>query len=105
MRRRGLLARAGFLAPGFAFVSDGTRLDGTSFVTMIKGLGIHHPRVRLSNIVGHRAGDVGYLVYDRVESFESHGRTKVAPETGTMVLARTGTRWRIALWTATSPQH
>ena len=61
------------LAPDFVFVTDGARFDRTAFVAMIKRLGISHPRVQLSNIVAHHAGDVGYLVYDRVESFESAG--------------------------------
>ncbi len=91
------------LAPDFVFVTDGTRFDRKTFVDMIKGLGISHPRVQLSNIVAHHAGDVGYLVYDRVESFESRGTTKVVPETGTMVLTRRDGRWLIALWTTTSP--
>ena len=91
------------LAPDFFFVTDGTRFDRKTFVDMIKGLGISHPRVQLSNIVAHRSGDVGYLVYDRVESFESRGATKVVPETGTMVLTRRDGRWLITLWTATSP--
>ena len=91
------------LAPDFVFVTDGARFDRTAFVAMIKRLGISHPRVQLSNIVAHHAGDVGYLVYDRVESFESRGTTKVVPETGTMVLTRRDGRWLIALWTTTSP--
>ena len=91
------------LAPDFVFVTDGARFDRKAFVAMIKGLGISHPRVQLSNVVGHRSGDVGYLVYDRVESFESHRATKVVPETGTMVLTRKGARWRVVLWTTTSP--
>lgn len=91
------------LAPEFLFISDGARFDRTRFVAMIKGLGISHPSVRLSNIASHAVGDIGYLVYDRVESFDAHGATKVVPETGTMVLARTGTRWHIVLWTTTSP--
>jgi len=93
------------LAPDFVFVTDGARFDRKMFVAMIKGLGISHPRVHLSNLATHRSGDVGYLVYDRVESFESHGTTKVVPETGTIVLARTGARWLIELWTTTSPPH
>jgi len=93
------------LAPDFIFVTDGTRFDRTAFVAMIKGLGISHPRVQLANIVAHRSGDVGYLVYDRVESFESRGATKVVPETGTMVLTRRNGRWLITLWTTTSPAH
>jgi len=91
------------LTPDFVFVSDGTRFDRKAFVAMIKALGISHPRVQLSNIVAHRSGDVGYLVYDRVESFESRGTTKVVPETGTMVLTRRDGRWLITLWTTTSP--
>jgi ketosteroid isomerase-like protein len=91
------------LAPDFVFVSDGQRLGRTAFVGMIKRLGISHPRVQLSNIVGHRSRDIGYLVYDRVESFESRGTTKVVPETGTLVLTRRGEQWLIVLWTTTSP--
>jgi ketosteroid isomerase-like protein len=91
------------LAPEFVFVSDGARLDRKAFVAMIKGLGISHPRVQLSNVSGHRSGDVGYLVYDRVERIESHGTTKLVPETGTIVLSRKGARWVIVLWTTTSP--
>jgi ketosteroid isomerase-like protein len=93
------------LAPDFIFVTDGTRFDRMAFVAMIKGLRINHPRIQLSNIVGHRSGDIGYLIYDRIESFQSHGETKVVPETGTIVLERVGTRWLIALWTTTSPPH
>jgi ketosteroid isomerase-like protein len=91
------------LAPDFVFVTDGARFDRNAFVAMIKGLGISHPRVQLSNITAHRAGDVGYLVYDRVESFKSRGTMKVVPETGTMVLTRSNGRWVIASWTTTSP--
>jgi len=72
-------------------------------LAMIKGLGITHPHVQLSNITGRGSGDVGYLVYDRVESFESRGVRKVVSETGTMVLTRTEAGWRIVLWTTTSP--
>ena len=93
------------LAPEFLFVSDGARLDADAFVGMIKGLGISHPRVRLSNIVSHQSGSTAYLVYDRLESFESHGASKSVPETGTMVLRRIDGRWLIALWTTTSPPH
>jgi ketosteroid isomerase-like protein len=93
------------LAPDFVFVSDGARFDRQAFVGMIKGLGISHPRVQLSNIVAHRIGDVGYLAYDRTESFQSHGATKVVPETGTIVLTRQAARWLIVLWTTTSPPH
>lgn len=93
------------LAPDFVFVSDGARFDPHAFVAMIKGLGISHPRVRLTNIVARRTGDVGYLVYDRTEAFQVHGKTKVVPETGTMVLTRTTGRWTIVVWTATSPRH
>lgn len=92
------------LAPEFLFVSEGERFDQTKFVSMIKGLGITHPRVQLSNIVGGRSGDMGYLVYDRVESFESRGTEKVVPETGTIVLVRRRSRWRIVLWTTTAPR-
>jgi len=95
----------GLLAPDFVFVADGARLNQHAFVAMIKGLGISHPRVQLSNIIAHRSGDVGYLVYDRVESFESHGTAKVVPETGTLVLKRKDARWLIVLWAATSPPH
>jgi ketosteroid isomerase-like protein len=91
------------LAPDFVFVSDGARFGRNAFVTMIKGLGITHPHVRLSNITARRSGDIGYLVYDRIESFESRGVRKVVPETGTMVLTRTEAGWRIVLWTTTSP--
>src|SRR5579872_7534949 len=65
------------LAPDFVFVTDGARFDRKAFVAMIKGLEISHPHVKLSHIAARRAGDVGYLVYDRVESFESRGATKV----------------------------
>jgi ketosteroid isomerase-like protein len=103
IQRNELDSLAGLLAPDFIFVSDGARLDAKAFVTMIKGLGISHPRVQLSNVVAHQSGDIGYLVYDRLESFESHGVTKAVPEAGSMVLKRHGAGWLIALWTATSP--
>jgi ketosteroid isomerase-like protein len=103
VQRDELDSLSALLAPDFVFVSDGARFGGKAFVTMIKGLGITHPHVQLSNITARRSGDVGYLVYDRVESFESRGVRKVVPETGTMVLARTEVGWRIVLWTTTSP--
>lgn len=93
------------LAPDFVFVSDGARFGRKAFLAMIRGLGITHPHVQLSNITGRGSGDLGYLVYDRVESFESRGVRKVVPETGTMVLTRTEAGWRIVLWTTTSPPH
>ena len=91
------------LAPDFVFVTDGTRFDRTAFVAMIKRLGISHPRVQLSNVTAHRSGSVGYLIYDRVESFESHGAKRVVPETGAIVFARRDGAWLIVLWTTTSP--
>jgi hypothetical protein len=92
------------LAPDFLFVSDGERVEADPFVTMIKSLGISHPRVQLSNVVSHESGPTAYLVYDRVESFESRGTTKTLPETGTIVLTRREGAWLIALWTTTSPR-
>jgi ketosteroid isomerase-like protein len=103
IQRDELDSLADLLATDFVFVSDGARFDKKAFVTMIKGLRISHPRVQLSNVVAHRSGDIGYLVYDRLESFESRGVTKRVPEAGTMVLTRRGARWLIALWTTTSP--
>jgi ketosteroid isomerase-like protein len=91
------------LAPDFVFVSDGARYDADAFVAMIRRLGIHRPRVTLSNIVSHRSGDTAYLIYDRLETFTSHGQPKTVPETGTMVLTRARAGWRILLWTTTSP--
>jgi ketosteroid isomerase-like protein len=78
-------------------------MDRQAFVAMIKSLGIRHPHVQLSNITAHRSGSVGYIVYDRVESFESHGAKRVVPETGTIVFARQDGAWLIVLWTTTSP--
>jgi ketosteroid isomerase-like protein len=103
VQRDELDSLAALLAPDFVFVSDGARMDRQAFVAMIKGLGIRHPRVQLSNITAHRSGSVGYLVYDRVESFESHGAKRVVPETGTIVFARRDGAWLIVLWTTTSP--
>lgn len=91
------------LTDDFVFVSDGARMGPDAFVAMIKSLGITHPRVRLSNVQSHESGGVAYLVYDRTESFASHGVTRSVPETGTLVLVRAGSRWRIAQWAATSP--
>lgn len=91
------------LAPDFLFVSDGARMGPDAFVAMIKRLGISHPRVVISNVVAHRADSVAYLVYDRTESFESHGVTKTVPETGAMVLVRRRSWWVIAQRAATSP--
>jgi hypothetical protein len=91
------------LAPDFVFVTDGVRFDRNAFVSMIKSLGISHPHVQLSNIAAHRSGDVGYLVYDRTESFTSRGVKKTMPETGTMVLTRRNGRWVITIWMTTSP--
>jgi len=92
------------LAPDFLFISDGTRLEADSFVAMIKSLGITDPRVQLSNVVNHESGNTAYVVYDRVESFESRGTTRTVPETGTIVLTRRDRAWLIALWTTTSPR-
>jgi hypothetical protein len=59
------------LAPDFLFVSDGERVEADPFVTMIKSLGISHPRVQFSSVVSHESGTTAHLVYDRVESFEA----------------------------------
>ncbi len=91
------------LTPDFVFVSDGARMGPDTFIAMIKGLGITHPRVRLSNVDAHQTDRLAYLVYDRTESFSARGVTKTVPETGTMVLVRRGSRWLIAQWTTTSP--
>jgi hypothetical protein len=91
------------LAPDFVFVTDGVRFDRNAFAAMIKSLGISHPHVRLSNIAARRSGDVGYVVYDRIESFTSRGVKKMMPETGMMVLTRRYGRWVIAIWMTTSP--
>ena len=91
------------LIDDFRFVSDGKRMGPAAFVSMIKSLGIRDPRVTLSNIETHEAGDVAYLVYDRNESVRAGGSTRTFPETGSVVLVRTRGNWRIAEWTATSP--
>ncbi len=103
IRRDELDSLRPLLTPDFLFVSDGSRMGPDAFVAMIKGLGISHPHVRLSNIVTHRAGNFAYLVYDRTESFEWHGRTRTVPETGALVVVRRGSRWLIVQWAATSP--
>jgi ketosteroid isomerase-like protein len=91
------------LTADFQFVSDGKRMGPDAFVSMIKSLGLHSPRVRLRNVVSHHRGDMAYLVYDRDETIETSDGSRTFPETGSLVLVRGGRGWLIAQWTATSP--
>jgi ketosteroid isomerase-like protein len=93
------------LASDFVFVSDGATMTADAFVTMIKGLGIERPRVRLFDVMTHRNGDVAYLVYHRDETIETNGQTRTFPEVGTLVVRRHADGWQIALWTATSSRR
>jgi len=93
------------LTSDFVFVSDGETMTADTFVTMIKGLGIQRPRVKLFDVTAHRSGDVAYLVYHRDETIETNGQTRTFPEVGTLVVRRHADGWRIALWTATSARR
>ncbi len=103
VERNELDSLTALLTDDFLFVSDGGRLGSDAFVRMIQSLGITNPRIVLSNIQTRIVGSAAYLVYDRTERFAVGGRTITAPETGLVVLVRTGEGWRIARWAATSP--
>jgi hypothetical protein len=103
VERNELDSLSALLTDDFLFVSDGARLGSDAFVRMIQSLGITNPHIVLSNIQTRVVGSAAYLVYDRTETFAIGGRIITAPETGSVVLVRTGGRWRIAQWAATSP--
>jgi hypothetical protein len=86
------------LARGFEFRGTTETFDATSFVSMIAGLGIDHPRVTLSEVQTAPKGGGATVTYRRSESFEVRGTTRTVVERGTCEMVREGGRWRILRW-------
>jgi hypothetical protein len=87
------------LARDFRFNADGNSWEGPAFVRMIRGLGIHHPRIVLSNVMTHTITAAGTTVtYQRRETFTLKAKTHVANEQGTVAMVCENGRWRIRRW-------
>jgi len=86
------------LAKDFSFQSDGTTWDAQHFVTMIRGLGIHHPTIRLSRVRSTADSGSTTVTYRRLETFRLNGVAHQANESGTLGMVRDNGVWRIRRW-------
>lgn len=86
------------LARDFRFESDGKSWNGPAFVAMIRGLGIVHPRIELSDVTS-RPVPQGMLVrYRRRETSVSKGVSRTVDEAGQLMMVREHGHWRIRRW-------
>jgi hypothetical protein len=86
------------LAPDFIFESDGRTWDSPSFVAMIRGLGISHPVIELTDVETSPAERAAIVTYRRRETFQSKGNTRSVAEVGLVEMVRIKGQWTIRRW-------
>src|SRR5205823_3934810 len=88
------------LTTDFRFESDGRTWDRLAFVAMIRGLGIHHPVIELTDVRTERLGGAAVVSYKRRETFELNGIRRSVDELGTLQMVQLKGRWLIKRWKA-----
>lgn len=86
------------LADDFQQVEGGTRVTGDQYVNAIRALHISDAAGTFSFQRIVVSGDIAYQTCDGEMAFKAGGSPATMKEQGTMVLRRTPSGWRIAVW-------